>query len=117
MSAHTATLPLFVFPTLTVFGGFLTWRRSRLFWAHPFDTTDALGLVTIGRPCFLTDIGNWARVATGRVVMENGFIDHHLTGNLYPPEHLLASRVVIAGVVVAPHVGLAVLLWGRGHVQ
>lgn len=117
LAGHTAMLLHFAFLTFVVFGGFLTWRWPRLFWVHLIVAAYALGIVIIDWPCFLTDIENWARANTGRVIMENGFIDHYLTENLYPREHLLTSRFVIAGIVAVSYVGLAVILWRRRRLQ
>lgn len=112
---HTAMALHFAFLVFVVFGGFLSWRWPRLLWAHLVAAAYALGIVVIDWPCFLTEIENWSRSATGRAVMDNGFIDFYLTGNLYPPEHLFTSRVVMAGVVAVSWAGWS-LLRGRRKV-
>lgn len=104
---HTAMVVHYLFFAYVVFGGFLSLRWPRVFWPHLFVAAYALGIVTIGWPCFLTDIENRSREATGREVMENGFIDHHLTGVIYPEDHLMTSRFVIAGIVALSYAALA----------
>ncbi|MFD6948599.1 hypothetical protein A6A08_18230 [Nocardiopsis sp. TSRI0078] len=102
---HTAMVLHFCFLCFVVFGGFLAWRRPRLFWVHLGVAAYALGIVVIDWPCLLTEVENWSRLETGRAVMEHGFIDFYLTGNLYPPEHLLTSRLVMAAVVAVSWAG------------
>jgi hypothetical protein len=102
---HAAAALHFGFLAFVVFGGFLSWRRPRVFWVHLAAAAYALGIVIVDWPCLLTEIENWSRARTGRTVMENGFIDFYLTGNLYPPEHLFTSRLVMAGVVALSWTG------------
>ncbi|GAB3488734.1 DUF2784 domain-containing protein [Nocardiopsis coralliicola] len=89
----------FAFLAFVVFGGFLAWRWPRLLVLHAAVAAYALGIVIVGWPCFLTEIENWARAGLGQPVMHNGFIDHYLTGTLYPPDHLLTSRIVMGAVI------------------
>ncbi|SIO84695.1 DUF2784 domain-containing protein [Nocardiopsis sp. JB363] len=104
---HTAMVLHYLFFAYVVFGGLLSLRWPRMFWPHLFVAAYALGIVIIDWPCFLTDIENWSRAATGRELMENGFIDHHLTGVIYPEDHLMTSRFVIAGIVALSYAALA----------
>jgi Na+(H+)/acetate symporter ActP len=110
---HAAMVVHYLFFAYVVFGGFLSWRWPRMFWPHLLVAAYALGIVVIGWPCFLTDIENWSRLNTGREIMENGFIDHHITGVFYPAEHLMTSRYVIAGIVASAYAGLAWKLYRR----
>ncbi|NYH55272.1 hypothetical protein HNR06_004861 [Nocardiopsis arvandica] len=103
---HTAMVLHFSFLCFVVFGGFLAWRRPRLFWVHLGVAAYALGIVIVDWPCFLTEVENWSRSETGRAVMEDGFIDFYLTGTLYPREHLLTSRLVMAGIVALSWAGV-----------
>lgn len=102
-----AMLLHFGFLAYVVFGGFLGWKWSRAFWPHLIIAAYALGIVLIDWPCFLTEVEEWARVANGGAAMPNGFIDHYLTGVLYPREHLLTSRIVIGAIVALSWVGTA----------
>ncbi|MFY7066358.1 DUF2784 domain-containing protein [Nocardiopsis changdeensis] len=104
-AGYAAAALHFVFFACVVLGGFAAWWRPRLFWVHLGVAAYALGIVIVDWPCFLTEIENWSRAATGRAVMESGFIDFYLTGTLYPREHLMTSRVVIAAVVACSWAG------------
>ncbi|KOX15743.1 DUF2784 domain-containing protein [Nocardiopsis sp. NRRL B-16309] len=106
---HTAMVLHFAFFGYVVLGGFLAWRWPRALWPHVGTAAYALGIVIVDWPCVLTEVENWSRAATGRTVMESGFIDFHITGTLYPPEHLLTSRLVIAGVIALSWAGAAVV--------
>ena len=110
---HTAMVLHYLFFAYVVFGGFLAWRWPWLFWPHLLVAAYALGIITVGWACFLTDIENWSRLNTGREVMVNGFIDFHITGVFYPEEHLMTSRYVIAGIIASAYAGTAWLLWRR----
>ncbi|MEE2037066.1 DUF2784 domain-containing protein [Nocardiopsis sp. CT-R113] len=102
---HTAMVLHFLFFGFVVLGGFLAWYRPRMFWVHLAVAAYALGIVIVDWPCFLTEVENWARFNTGRPVMEFGFIDFYLTDHLYPREHLMTSRYVIAGIVATAWAG------------
>ena len=58
---HTAMVVHHPFCAYVVFGGFLSLRWPRMVWPHLFVVAYALGIVTIGRPCFPTDIENRSR--------------------------------------------------------
>lgn len=105
---HTAMVLHYFFYAYVVFGALLTWKWAWTFWVHLPVGAYALGIVTIGWPCPLTDVENWSRANTGREIMEYGFIDYHITGVFYPEDHLMTSRFVIAGIVA---IGYAVLAW------
>ncbi|MGW9347666.1 DUF2784 domain-containing protein [Nocardiopsis flavescens] len=111
-AGYAAAVLHFVFFAFVVLGGFTAWRHPRMFWVHLGVAAYALGIVIVDWPCFLTEIENWSRAATGRPEMEFGFIDHYLTGTLYPREHLMTSRYVIAAVVACSWAG-AWWLWRR----
>ncbi|WP_306368483.1 DUF2784 domain-containing protein [Nocardiopsis sp. CC223A] len=105
LAGYAAAALHFVFFAYVVLGGFTAWWRPRLFWAHLGVAAYALGIVIVDWPCSLTEIENWSRAATGRPVMEFGFIDFYLTGNLYPREHLMTSRYVIAAIIACSWAG------------
>lgn len=62
----------------------------------------------------LTDVENWGRVNAGQDGMGDvGFIDHYLTGTIYPQEHALTAQF-LAGVSVAiSWIGFLIILWRR----
>src|SRR5690606_17457246 len=102
-----AMLLHFAFFGYVVLGGFLAWRYPRALRVHLGVAAYALGIVLIEWPCVLTELENWARLHTGREVMDKGFIDHYFTDVLYPREHLLTSRIAIAAVIAASWSGSA----------
>jgi Na+(H+)/acetate symporter ActP len=114
---HTAMVLHYLFFAYVVFGGFLAWKWPRMFWPHLLTAAYALGILIIGWSCFLTDIENWSRMNTGREVMGNGFIAHHITGVLYPDEHLMTSRFVIAGLIACAYAGVVWRLSRRRPVR
>lgn len=110
---HTAMVLHYLFFAYVVLGGFLSWRWPRMFWPHLFVAAYALGIVIVDWPCPLTEVENWSRLNTGCEVMGSGFIDHHITGTLYPAEHLMTSRYVIAALVALSYAGAARGLFRR----
>jgi hypothetical protein len=65
--------------------------------------------VVVGYPCPLTAVEQWARARAGRSALaEGGFIDHYLTGVVYPAEYLALVQVLIGLLVVASWLGLVV---------
>ncbi|PSK86540.1 uncharacterized protein DUF2784 [Murinocardiopsis flavida] len=108
----TAMLLHFGFLAYVMFGGFLGWKWPKAFWPHLIIAAYGLGIVLIDWPCLLTEIEEWARVSNGGAPMPNGFIDHYLTGVIYPREHLLTSRIVIGAVVAVSWAGTA---WRAAH--
>ena len=96
-------------------GGFLAWRYPRLIWPHVACAAYGLGIVAIGWDCPLTHLENWARVRAGRETLPTtGFIDHYLTGVVYPAEHLRTAQLAVAGAVAVSWAGAA-LRWRRPH--
>jgi len=93
-----------------VVGGFLAWRWRRLIWPHVACAAYGLGIVVIGWDCPLTHVENWARERSGRETLpSSGFIDHYLTGVVYPAEHLLTAQLAVAACVLVSWAGVAVL--------
>jgi hypothetical protein len=87
-------------------GGFLAWRRPRTIWLHLAVTVWGLGSVLLGYGCPLTGVENWARARAGRESLDpGGFIEHYLTGVVYPAEHLGTVQGAAAVVVLASWVG------------
>ncbi|MFL0580694.1 DUF2784 domain-containing protein [Dietzia sp. 179-F 9C3 NHS] len=98
-----------------VVGGFLAWRWRRLIWPHLACAAYGLGIVVIGWDCPLTHVENWARERAGRETLpSSGFIDHYLTGVVYPAEHLLTAQLAVAACVLVSWEGVAVR-WRRGR--
>lgn len=93
----TAMILHFAFLVYVTLGGFLAWRWPRMIWPHVAVAAYALGITVIGWECPLTHVENWGRANAGQNgVTEVGFIDHYLTGVIYPAEHLLTVQLLVA---------------------
>ena len=80
-------------------GGFLALRWRRSIWLHLPVVLWAMGSVTIGLGCPLTDLERWARSGAGMGPLSSaGFIDHYITGVVYPAA---AAGYVQAAVLLA----------------
>ncbi|MEV0248300.1 DUF2784 domain-containing protein [Nocardia sp. NPDC050712] len=96
----------FAFVGYVVVGGFLAWRWPRTLWLHLLAVGWGFGTVLIGFDCPLTDLENWARRQAGDAGLPpSGFIDHYLTGVIYPDQAVNLVRVLVATLVVASWVG------------
>ncbi|HEY2985757.1 MAG TPA: DUF2784 domain-containing protein, partial [Jatrophihabitantaceae bacterium] len=65
-------------------GGFLAWRWPRVLWLHVPAIIYALVIVTLGFDCPLTPLEKHLRHLAGQRVYAEGFVDHYLTGVVYP---------------------------------
>ncbi len=106
--ADAALLAHAAFLAYLVLGGFLAWRWPRTIWPHLGVVLWGLGSVVIGYDCPLTAVEDWARRGAGQSALsDGGFIDHYLTGVVYPEELLVAAQVCAFVVVVVSWLGLA----------
>src|SRR5439155_18021864 len=65
-------------------GGFLAWRWPRVRPFHLAACAVAAVSITVGFDCPLTAWERWLRRRGGQQAYHGGFIDHYLTGKLYP---------------------------------
>ncbi|MFD6897844.1 DUF2784 domain-containing protein [Rhodococcus sp. NPDC060086] len=99
-----------LFVLYVAFGGFLTWRWPRTIVTHVLAVVWGAASVIIGFDCPLTSAENWARTRAGESGLPpGGFIEHYLTGVIYPESALGSVR---AAVVVCVVVSWTVL-WTR----
>ncbi|MEU7632534.1 DUF2784 domain-containing protein [Nocardia sp. NPDC049220] len=111
--ADATAVTHFAFVAYVVVGGFVAWRLARTIWLHLIAACWGLGSVALGFECPLTDLENWARVRAGEARLpSSGFIDHYITGVLYPEDALGLVRALVAVLVVASWTGYA---WTRRH--
>ena len=90
---------LFVF--YVACGGFLAWRWPRTIVTHVGAVLWGAASVAVGFDCPLTAMENWARRHAGEEGLPpSGFIDHYLTGVIYPESALGAVRALVAGAVL-----------------
>jgi hypothetical protein len=99
----------FAFLGYLVIGGFLAlgWRWT--IWLHVPAVAWGVGIVTVGFNCPLTWLEQWARAKAGmQPLPPAGFIDHYITGVLYPSAYVGVVEVVVFAVVVASWVAFGV---------
>ncbi|WP_194818547.1 DUF2784 domain-containing protein [Nocardia sp. XZ_19_385] len=96
----------FAFVAYVVVGGFLAWRWPRTIWLHLIAFGWGFGTVLVGYDCPLTYVENWARREAGQEGLPaSGFIDHYLTGVIYPESALGLVRALVAACVLVSWVG------------
>ncbi|MFD0775867.1 DUF2784 domain-containing protein [Streptomonospora algeriensis] len=99
--ADAAMLLHFGFLCYVALGGFLVWRFPQAIWPHLAVCAYALGIIDFQWQCPLTGVENWAREQAGlQGLPPSGFIDHYLTGVVYPESYLAEVQFAV-GVVVA----------------
>lgn len=98
------------FIVYVVVGGFIAWRWPGTIWLHLSAATWGFASIAVGIDCPLTDLENWAREHAGSAALPStGFIDHYLTGVIYPDSALGTVRLAAAGAVVLSWVGFLVV--------
>jgi hypothetical protein len=98
-------------------GGFLAWRWPRVIPFHLAAVAVGMVSVTVGFECPLTSWEQALRRHGGEKPYTDGFVDHYLTGKLYPHGHDALVQVLIAGAVVTAYVGLAIRHHARVSTQ
>jgi Protein of Unknown function (DUF2784) len=89
------------FVAYVVFGGFLTLRWPRAIAPHAAAVGWGFAGILVPLLCPLTVAENWARQRAGEPVIRDGFINHYLTGVLYPDHMLLQVRILAGCVMLA----------------
>lgn len=101
----------FGYLAFVVLGGFLAWRWPRAFFVHLAAAIWGVLIVLAWVDCPLTWAENWARGRAGLARIP-GFIDHYVTGVIYPAEYVNQVRLAVLAVVLASWVG-AWVRWRR----
>lgn len=103
----------FLFIAYVALGGFLAWRWARMFWPHLAVGLYGLTISVVGWICPLTYVEDWGRRNAGEAgLSQAGFIDHYLSGVIYPQEHLVTVQVAVGAVVALSWAGAALRHWG-----
>jgi hypothetical protein len=95
----------FAFTAFVIFGGFLTWRWSRLALLHLPALAWGCWVEVSHSICPLTPLENHFRRLGGEAGYNEGFLAHYLVRVLYPPgltwhvQWLLAAVLVIINLV------------------
>lgn len=112
--ADIAMVLHFGFLAYLVVGGFLAWRWGWTIWPHLVTAAYGLGIVVIGWDCPLTHVENWGRAnAGGATLPTSGFIDHYLTGVVYPEDDVALAQGLAAVVVLLSWIGFGIIVWRR----
>jgi hypothetical protein len=101
----------FGYMVFLVVGGFLAWRWPKVFFPHLAAAIWAALIVLNWVDCPLTVAENWARRKAGMTAVP-AFIDHYITGVIYPARYLEEARLAVLLVVLVSWVG-ALILWRR----
>ena len=84
----------FTFVAYMLLGGFLAVRWPRTIWVHIPVVIWGIAIELINFVCPLTGLERWARPKAGMAPLDpDGFIDHYLTGAVYPDS---AANLVLA---------------------
>lgn len=106
MLADVVAVTHVAFIVYVVVGGFLAWRWPRTIGLHVLAAAWGFGTVLVGFQCPLTHAENWARHQAGVAQLPpSGFIDHYLTGVIYPDSALGLVRVLAAVTVLVSWAG------------
>jgi hypothetical protein len=98
--AEAAMAAHFAFLAYVVTGGLLAWRWPKAIWPHLAAAGWGLAVTVLGLHCPLTYVEDHARRRAGEQGLTTGFIDHYLTGVVYPARYVGLIQILV-GVVVA----------------
>ena len=93
--AYLAFIPL---------GGLLAWRWPRAIWAHLAAVAIGVVSITVGFDCPLTTWEQSLRRRSGQRPYTDGFVDHYLTGRVYPHGYEWAVQVIFGACIVVSYV-------------
>jgi hypothetical protein len=98
----------FAFIAYLVVGGFVALRWRWTILLHIPVVIWGVGIVTLGYDCPLTWLEQRARHAAGMAPLPGGFIEHYLTGVLYPADSVLLVEAVVGSIVFASWILFAI---------
>lgn len=94
-------------------GGFFAIRHPVVLYAHVPAVLWSIGIVTIGWSCPLTSLEVWLRAQAGTYASTGGFVDHYLTGVLYPEQFERLAQGLVGIALAIAYVNVAVHRHGR----
>ena len=90
-----------------VAGGYLAWRWPRTFALHMVAVTWGVLIIVTEVTCPMTWLQNTLRTRGGEPELTMSFVDTYLRGVLFPADHEVAARVLVALVVSLSWLGFA----------
>ena len=108
LAADAAVVVHLAFLAFIPVGGFLAWRWQWVLPIHVAAVLIGLVSITIHFDCPLTTWEQSFRRRAAERPYANGFVDHYLTGRLYPHGYDWLVQVVFAGCIIASYLGLLV---------
>src|SRR5438105_8211790 len=85
-------------------GGFIAWRWPRVILAHVAAVAIGVVSITVGFDCPLTTWEQSLRRRGGQRPYTDGFVDHYLTGRVYPHGYEWAVQVIFGVCIVGSYV-------------
>ena len=96
----------FSFIIFIAVGALLAWRWPWLFWFHLPAFIYGAVIITVGFTCPLTPLEKYFRRLGHQHEYAGGFVDHYITGVIYPEKLAPLVQALIAVAVVVGYVGL-----------
>ena len=96
-------------------GSVLVWKWPRLLWPHIAVVAWAAAIVTVGFTCPLTPLEKLLRERAGHTSYDGGFIDHYLSGVVYPGRFTALARLLVGALIVAGYAALLARNRRRAH--
>jgi hypothetical protein len=93
-----------------VVGGFLAWRWPLSFVPHVIAVAWGVLIIAGTASCPLTWLQNTLRERGGQRRLDMSFIDTYVRGVLFPADHEIAARALVALIVAVAWLGL-LLMW------
>jgi hypothetical protein len=97
----------FLFIIFIAVGALLAWRWPRLCWLHLPAFIYGAVIITVGFTCPLTPLEKHLRRLGGQQEYAGGFVDHYITGVIYPEKLTWLAQALVATTVVVGYAGLA----------
>lgn len=88
-------------------GSLLALRYPRLLHLHLLAVAWAAVSLLVRVDCPLTDLQKWAMRGAGDTPYSGGFIDHYLTGTIYPESWKIVAAIVVGGIVIVGYAAWA----------
>ena len=99
------------FIAFVIVGGVLVWRWPRIAYVHIAVAAWGTWVMVSGTICPLTPLENELRVAAGLAGYEGGFIDHYVTGVIYPAGLTRPVQIALGAGVVGYNALVYGLAW------